>query len=479
MHYRLIADGGALLDEGGGTAEMAGGALVVTPEQGAVLRVAPGDVAEIQEPQPYVVLLVLADGARLELSRLGVMRTQLLAELSEARVADTEQVLLLDGVGSAEAFPGWADGSPAELRLYDDALVIVPDAGLAEKLPYAFIKGVTTDSSGYTIGIDVPGRPPIAVGRLARRTSEFLDLLRARTAAASGRTSHFLAALLPGLGPVALRSVAALLRDGLAAPREGLEAVEAGVFPALINAATRPERVAGAQHLLGLGRVWLGFKQTVSVQREGSGAGPWRDSARPPVLDHDGRAGYFGSGLPGMLAAGLVSGAGSGFDGPFDAYGPGLAYGMLGTMGGFQSGNSAGPHLPRSVFPHESVTPAHTDHAALTDAADPAVLAFLLVLTPSGHLVHEVLNAADHATYVFTCRDADQAAQLNRALDLLGFRVEGIYADATSAASQYRKTAQRLPALRVLRERFAGRVIHTDGWTEQLKLAISRIPGPA
>ncbi|WP_432972451.1 hypothetical protein [Dactylosporangium sp. CA-233914] len=467
MHYRLIADGGALLDEGEGTAEMAGGALVVTPESGPVLRVAPADVVEIGEPQPYVIGLALADGARLELSRLGVMRTQLLAEIGEARVADTEQVLLLDGVGTAEAFPGWADGSPAELRLYDDALVIVPDGGLAEKVPYAFIKSVSTDSTGYTIGIEVPGRPPIAVGRLARRTGEFLELLRARTSAAAGRTSHFLAALLPGLGPVALRSVAALLRDGLAAARTDLEAVEPTVFPALLDAACAPDRAAGARDLLARGQAFLGFKQTVSVQREGSGAAPWRDSARPPVLDHDGRAGYFAAGLPGMFAAGMT--ASLGFDGPFDAYGPPLAYGLLGTMGGFQNAYAGGPHLPRDVFPHERVTPAHTDYAALADPVDPAVLAFLLCLTPSGHLVYEVLNAADHATYVFTCRDTDQAAQLNRALDLLGFRVEGIHSDATSAASRYRKAAQRLPALRVLRERFVGRAIHTEGWSGQLR----------
>ncbi|MFI5910341.1 hypothetical protein [Dactylosporangium sp. NPDC051541] len=459
MHYRLIADGGALLDEGGGTAEMAGGALVVTPEHGPVLRVAPGDVVELLEPQPYVVLLTLADGARLELSRLGVMRTQLLAELAEARVADTERVLLLDGVGTPEAFNGAVDGAPAELRLYDDALVIVPGAGLAEKYPYAFIKGVTTDATGYTIGLDVPGRPPVVIGRLARRTTEFLDLLKARTAAASGRTSHFLAALLPGLGPVALRSVAALLRDGLAAPRAGLEAVEPTVFPALLEAACLPDRVAGAQHLLGLGQTWLGFKQTVSVRRAGSGAGPWRDSARPIVLDHDGHAGSFASGAPGMFTAGMMS---SGFDGPFGVYGPALAYGML---GGFQSAYAGGPHLPRDVFPHQPVTPEHTDYAALDNAV---VLAFLLVLTPSGHLIYEVLNEADHATYVFTCRDTDQVAQLNRALDLLGFRVEGIYADATSAGSHYRKAAERLPALRVLRERFQRRVVHTEGWRSGL-----------
>ncbi|MEV8513689.1 hypothetical protein [Dactylosporangium sp. NPDC051484] len=471
MRFRLIADGGALLDEGDGTAEMAGGALVVTPTSGAVLRVAPADIVEISEPQPYAVGLALSDGARLELSQLGAMRTQLLAELAEARVADTERVLLLDGVGTPEAFPGAADGSPAELRLYDDALVIVPAGGLADKIPYAFVRGVTSDASGYTLGLDVAGRPPVAIGRLARRTGEFSELLRTRVGAASGRTAHFLAALLPGLGPVALRSVAALLRDGLAAARTDLEAVEPTVFPALLEAAGRPGAAAGAHHLLTLGTTWLGFKQTDSVQREGSGASPWRDSARPPVLDHDGRAGSFATGLPGMLAAGMMSAGptlGHGFDGPFHAYGPTLAYGMLGTMGGLQSTQAAGPHLPRAVFPHERVTPASTDYDALADAETPAVLAFLLCLTPGGHLVYEVLNAPGHDTYVFTCRDTDQAAQLNRALDLLSFRVEGISSDASSAGSRYRKAAQRLPALRILRERFAGQVVHTDGWAERL-----------
>ena len=77
---------------------------------------------------------------------------------------------------------------------------------------------------------------------------------------------------------------------------------------------------------------------------------------------------------------------------------------------------------------------------------------------------YEVLNEGDHATYVYRAGGPDGVAALNRALDLLGFRVEGIYADADSAGSRYRKAAQRLPALRLLREAFVGRVVHTDGW---------------
>ncbi len=80
-----------------------------------------------------------------------------------------------------------------------------------------------------------------------------------------------------------------------------------------------------------------------------------------------------------------------------------------------------------------------------------------------------MLNEGDHATYVYRAPDTDTVAALNRALDLLGFRVEGIYADASSAGSRYRKAAQRLPALRLLREAYVDRVAHTDDWAGRLR----------
>jgi hypothetical protein len=58
---------------------------------------------------------------------------------------------------------------------------------------------------------------------------------------------------------------------------------------------------------------------------------------------------------------------------------------------------------------------------------------------------------------------------LNRALALLGFRVEGIYADGSGAGSRYRRAVERLEHLRVLRDAFVGRAIHTDGWAGSLE----------
>ncbi len=220
-----------------------------------------------------VVLAKLVDGGTLELSRLGTMRTQLLAELRDARTS------VLKGIGDAEVFPGSALGGAADLCLYDDALVIVPVSGPPTKIPYPFVEAVEADASGYAITLRVAGGDPVLIERLASRTNEFQGLVRTRSGAAAGRTAHFLAALLPDLGPIALRAVAARLRDGVAAPRADLDASTRACFRSSCAAATRPERLEDARRLAERGPAWLGFKQVVSVERPPVGVSPWRDSA--------------------------------------------------------------------------------------------------------------------------------------------------------------------------------------------------------
>jgi hypothetical protein len=476
MRYRLLGPDGAVLEEGEAVTEVTGGALVVAPPFGQVLRVAAADIVEIGEPEPYLVRLVLADGPALELTGLGALRTQVLAELADARAADVTATMLLDGIGRPEEFPGWAGDSAARLLLYDDALVVLPDAGTAEKVPYPFVRGVSTDPSGYRVTVDVAGREPLVLHRMASRTTEFVTLLSDRYRAAAGRTAAFLGVLLPGLPALGLRTVAGLLRDGLAAARADLDRVDAGVWPALAEAATLPERRAGLRLMADLGAVWIGFKQVVSVERPADGVQPWHDHAiRPDLGDHGAPGSAFPGGLAGVWGAGMVAGGPpSGFDGPFQAMGAMLAYRMLGT--GTAGGNQH-RMLPRANVERGRLTPAHTDLDALSvGGGEPTVRAFALCLTPGGRLVYEVLNEADHATYVYHAADhaADRAAgpdavvALNRCLDLLGFRVEGIHADADSAGSRYRGVAGRLPALRLLREAYVGRVSHGEGWADRL-----------
>jgi hypothetical protein len=390
VQFRLLNADHACLDEGDAEAELAGGALLVTPAAGPVIRVAPADLVAIEEPEPYLVRLKLADGGTLELSRLGAMRTQLLAELRDARTN------VRKGVGEAEIFPGAALGGEADLCVYDDALVIVPVSGPPVKIPFPFVQAVETDASGYALTLRVVGGDPVLIERLASRTSEFRDLLRTRSGAAAGRTAHFLAALLPDLGPIALRAVAARLRDGVAAPRTDLDAIDPSVFPALLTAATLPERLDDARRLAERGPAWLGFKQVVSVERPAVGVQPWRDSAITPTFNHDGHASTFVGGV-------------FGFGGPYASYGPMLAYGVMGVPYARRS------HRPRADVNRGSLIPATTDYDALTQPR--TVLAFLLVPV-DGKVVYQPLNDPDAVEREFAGTDV---AAVNRHLDLAGF----------------------------------------------------------
>ena len=85
--YRLIGADGAVLEAGLGDVAVAAGVLELRPGQGPALRVPPDRIASVAEPEPFVVLVRLADETSVELSKLGRMRTQLLADLRDARAA--------------------------------------------------------------------------------------------------------------------------------------------------------------------------------------------------------------------------------------------------------------------------------------------------------------------------------------------------------------------------------------------------------
>src|SRR5258708_17065668 len=171
------------------------------------------------------------------------MSTQLRAEIGESRGDAGGSAASV--VGEADLFSGAADGEPVELRVYDDALLLVGPAG-SERISFSFVGAV--DTANYVVTLQVAGRSPVTLSRLGARTGEFAAALSRRLSAARSRTSAFLAALLPGLDPMALRQAAGLLRDGVAVPAATLNGIHPDLASTLIEVAALPERrAAGAQ----------------------------------------------------------------------------------------------------------------------------------------------------------------------------------------------------------------------------------------
>ena len=355
--YRLVRGDGAQLDAGSGDVTVAGGVLVLLPAAGAALRVPAGRVASVAEPEPFTVLVTLTDGTALELTRLGRMRSQLLAELRDARaeVAAAESGMM----GESTRFSGTVAGSSADLYVFEDALLAIV-GGQARRFAFAFVADVR--ARDYVVTIEVAGQGALAVTRLGRRTDEFVSLLGERLGEARNRTSAFLGSLLPGLDPLALRAVAGLLRDGVAVDARALDAVHPGLSQTLLRVAARPDRFAAVSSLAGRADLAIGFKQLSSVRRPAVGVTPWQNpSVTPHIGQHDSPGGRFGPGLGGVLTAGLMSdmqpggfgGAGQfggyGYGGPFGGGYAGLggywAFRALGTVLNGGPGGSGRPPL--------------------------------------------------------------------------------------------------------------------------------------
>ncbi len=235
--YRLISPGGQAQEDGEAEVEVRDGMLVLAPSGESVLPIPFGHIVSVTEPEPFTVRLTLAGGEVIELGRLGVMRTQLLAELRDGQ-GDAAAAAAAT-VGEAEAFAACTAGGAAEVRVYDDALLVI-GAGGSERVGFSFAGAVRVQD--YTVTVEVTGREPVILTRLGRRTGELADLLSTRIREASVRTAAFLAALLPGLDPMAVRAAAGLLRDGVAVPAAALDGVHPGLAGTLIQLATLPER---------------------------------------------------------------------------------------------------------------------------------------------------------------------------------------------------------------------------------------------
>ena len=474
--YRLLAAGGAQLEAGSGDVTVAGGVLELQPAAGTALRVLTSQVAAVAEPEPFIVLVTLADGTALELSRLGRMRTQLLEELRDARaaVAAAES----GAVGDAAQFTGTVGAVPADFHVFEDALLVLA-GGQLRRVAFAFVTDVR--ARDYVVTIDVAGQPPLDITRLGRRTDEFAGLLAERLRESQRRTSAFLGSLLPGLDPMALRAAAALLRDGVAVPASALDAIQPQLSATLLRVATLPDRLAVAG-LAAQADLAIGFKQLTSVRRAAIGLTPWQDrSATPHIGQHETPGGRFGPGLGGVLTAGLMSGIGpggglggygmGGYGGPFGGGPAGFGdYWAFRALGGGMNANPGGQHpgAPRASVRYGLLTPETEDLAALTTAgADPTVLAFALLTPARGGdpVVYDVLNLPEPVTYVYRAGGADPRALVNQALDDAGFAAGEIHAAASGdLAAARRQDAATSPLARAL----AAAVTRDDTWPARL-----------
>ena len=382
------------------------------------------DIEDLHDDN-YVLRLTDHTGRRYELTMLGRAYGQVFADIQKRRDAALERDLLLVGVNKQDSFPAKLFGGPqplpVQLRLYEDLLVVVPERGTMFGVPYSFVERVDWDEELYQVHVITDDGRDLVFGHLAKRSEEFRDELRRLLEALAKRTAATLRLLLPGVPEATIGPLAGVMRDGRAAQRWQIDAVDPGVWPRLEHVAAGTEELRAAYDRLKAMTVepWAAFGVKAMKTAGEEPAAPTTAAAEP--ADEEG------------VASGAVTD---------------LWY-----------------FCPLNI----DGRPANVVAQEVASASGHATYLFRLMEPDRFRSLGEQELASEVARSIHA---------LNRALLQLNFRREPIYLSDEQIAegqyARYRVALRKLEHLRDARDRFLGRATHNASWENQVREVAAR-----
>jgi hypothetical protein len=394
--------------------------LTLKTEAGAAHVIALRDIERITQGN-FIIEILLGSGEKWNLSGLGYGYEDFLRILHQNRneliLADMladEALVMPDVAGEAEirgaSAPALLQGK-CRIRLYRTSLAVLPLQGEIMRFPLGCLKE-DIRAENFRLLLETDDGEKIVFFKLGRQ----LDLLKKSLAdtltGLAVDTRNYLAELLPKAKPEMLAAAASLLRDGKAALRSRIETQAPGLWRELEAALLASEIGESYRHLQSLGKAEkaaFGFKR--GLMGSLSGDAIW---FLVPIYSADPAA-------------------------------PGNALAMeAGTIR-----KTADVQVGKGETPGEE---------PLIGGSGKATYFFRLV--SRGEYGGSVLAEKPDRHYDEWIR------RFNRAMLAVNFRREPIYLDAEKLLlpeyRHYRFSLQRLPELRMLRDRFIGRVMHRD-----------------
>jgi hypothetical protein len=429
-------------------------AVVISPERQQTVVLAYVDIEDVHDDD-YTLRLTDYTGRRYDLTMLGKAYGQVLAEVRKRRDDALGHNLLLTGVNLQDSFPGKLFGGeapmPVEIRLFEDAMVVVPQRGTMFGVPFAYVEDVAFDAELYQTHVRVDEGTAYVFGQLGKRSEELPREIRRLVDAATARTAKSLAALLPGAAPGAISALASLMRDGRIVQQRAVDAIDPGLWPRLESVVVATpdlrETFDRLKSMCPQGWGALGIKEVLSETEGMTMAEQLRREPQPAAAE---------------------------------AEAPTTEEAAEGTT-------EEPPETPTTEEPVEGA-----------QERAPTMLWYFTPLAdgdgPMNAVAQEITNEGGHATYVFRLMEAERfaslsgdaladavaagIARLNRALLTLNFRREPIYLPQEELSGgrwgSYAVALRYLDYLRWARAAFLGRAIHNSTWERQLREAASR-----
>ncbi len=240
--YLLTDSRGRELESGRAEAEIAEEQISITPRPGRAIAISYRDIESITR-EDYQVEISLRPDDKLVLSKLGNQFDPFYRNAVAGRNETILRDLLMYESLRKGGFQGRveynSDGAISrdlencELRLYETALVILPDNGELVRIPYSFISLIKEEN--YSLYIETEPGESLEISRLGRQYDPFTRDLHAAMEELDLRAQALLKELAPGQGPLVLRKAALLLKDGRAAKKAELDLISTELWPEMEN----------------------------------------------------------------------------------------------------------------------------------------------------------------------------------------------------------------------------------------------------
>ena len=434
--------------------------LTLTPAGGPPITFDLGDI-EVFAPADYELTLTLYTGKKIVLNQFGKTFQGLSHDLLEAYrkrliecllLEDLEEVARFDGVVRLES-PARTFSSPAEFRLYQSNLAVLPTGATGLQWRLADIDAVNFNETTYAVTLS-SADARLSATKLAKRTREFQEQLQAARTQLAEKAAETLHDIFPFLIPDEFQQLAQLLKEGHAASLAQLKAINPKIEKALIENVIDPKLKPYFDALLGrapAGWLYSGFKLLREEEAE---------EATTETAPQPGEAATQAEASPQVESASTSAEA--------DA----------GTMTAGAEAEAKQPILHWFFFPLApkpgAKLPANLVAWEATSKSGRATYFFRLVPPEQAPLLADPAKA--QAVVDAAIRE------LNRALVLLNFRREPIYIpdDSLEIQPRFRRYAiacRKLPELRRLRASFLGRAIHTslENWRGQVDEFLAKV----
>jgi len=477
LSYLLLTPGGQKVGSGKAKAiiDFDKEELSVKPSFGEVLVIPLNEILDIRGTD-YKINLTLASGEKLVLSELGYAYEDFLRVLTKLRADVAQKEMLMkeaEKKAPVEAFFVYSTSSgdiiakgDCKLALYETGLVVISESGTPMRFPYSDISQFSEDD--FTLLMQTEDDEKLRFSKMGRQFDPMKTALSQVLNELSVNAQTLLREMLPSADQLAIRKIAALMKDGKAVRKSDIEAIspkawidlekklaEAGMKAEydFLKSISRQEKICvGIKRGLmgGLTGDYIWFLAPVystdpgkpgnAIAMEAYSLKPPEEKKEPASSEKPSNKGVYGRGG-----------------------GPAIA-----VMPQQVAGAASMPASPDSYYP---------DLKELTqDAAD----------------AEKPLDAGGKATYFFRIAGREEYQKsknqdeldkqvdaliktINRCMLAINFRREPIYLDEEkleeSQYKKYRLAVQSIPALQTLRQLFIGRVIHSSPkqWEKDVK----------